>query len=72
MAAGSVLGKTVGACLAFAMARAVTALGWQRLGLVASAGGGAWLARLGLERELKQRPLQTLCVSSAPLPSRRR
>ena len=48
----------------------MAALGWQRLGLVASAGGGAWLARLGLERELKQRPLQTLCVIRAsPVPS---
>ena len=48
----------------------MAALGWQRLGLVASPGGGAWLARLGLERELKQRPLQTLCVIRAsPVPS---
>jgi len=63
----AVLGKTAGACLAFLVARAVASLGWQRLGL---AGSGAWLARLGLERELKQRPLQTLCVIRAsPVPS---
>lgn len=66
----AVLGKTIGACLAFALARAVAALGWHRLGRLAPCDGSAWLARLGLERELRQRPLQTLCVIRAsPVPS---
>ena len=67
-AASSIVGKTCGACFAFLASRIVAKHGWRRLG--GALASRDWLARLGLQQELKQRPLQTLCIIRAsPLPS---